>query len=157
MKTLENILHKACSYTVIILGLFYLFGTLTGSNVTLINAKSFLLIALFGLLISLAELILHIKKIHVLIRVLLHYLILLISFYTVFISSGNIKAENAGQIFVAAVIFTIFYAFMFGFVYILRRFISKADKNIIQKQSKNNTQKTKKSSYRPLYKNEDDE
>ena len=156
MKTLENLLLKACGYTVLILGLFYLFGTVTGSNVTLISAKSFLTIALFGLLISLSGLLLHIKKIHIIIRVLLHYLLLLASFYAVFILSGNIKTENAGQVFVAAIIFTLFYALMFGFVYIIRLVIAKTDKMIDEKNSKNIPQKAKKSSYKPLYKGDDD-
>ena len=156
MKTLENLLLKACGYIVLILGLFYLFGTITGSNMTLIGTKSFLTIALFGLLISLSGLLLQSKKIHIVIRVLLHYLLLLVSFYVVFIISGNIKTENAGQIFVAAIIFTVFYALMFGFVYILRLVIAKTDKMIDENNSKNTSQKSKKSSYKPLYKSEED-
>lgn len=156
MKTIENLLLKACGYTIFILGLFYLFGAITGSGEVFIGAKNFLTIALFGLCISFAGLLLTYKKMNIVFRVLIHYLVLLLAFYTVFIVSGNIKAENAGQIFVAAVIFSVFYALMFGFVYIFRLIITKSDNAINDKKQKNTAQKAIKSSYKPLYKSEGD-
>ena len=156
MKTIEKLLLKACGYTVLILGLFYLFGVLSAPGAALINAKTFLIILLFGFLISCAGLVLECKKIHMALRVLIHYIVLLISFYCVFITSGNIKADSAAKIFIAAAIFTLFYGIMFGFVYILRFVIKKSDQALEKKNAKNVSKKAKTSSYKPLYKSDDE-
>ena len=155
MKTIENILLKACGYTVFILTLFYLFGLLSEIGAAFINFSTFLTIALFGLLISLAELVFKIEKIHTALRVLIHYIVLLIAFNVIFIASGNLSANTTGQIFSAIIIFTVFYVIMFGLVYIFRRFIQKTDKCIDTKRAKNNIDNRKENEYKPLYRSDD--
>lgn len=155
MKTIENILLKACGYTLLILTFFYLFGLIGDVGAALIGFTTFMTIALFGLLISLAELAFQIKRIHIVFRVLIHYIVLLAAFNVVFISSGNISAKTAGEVFTAIVIFTVFYAIMFGLVYIVRRFIAKSDKLIDNKKAKINDENHKKNEYKPLYRSDD--
>lgn len=155
MKTLENILLKACGYTVLIMTVFYLFGLIGEIGAAFISFTTFLTVALFGLLIALAELVLNIRKIHIAFRVLIHYLVLLVAFNVVFISSGNLSVSSGGEIFSAIVIFTVLYAIMFGLVYIIRRFITKGDSFIDKNKFKNHDKKRKESEYKPLYRSDD--
>ena len=155
MKTIENLLLKACGYTVLILGLFYSIGALNDLGAAYISFSSFLLIALFGLLISVAGLLLKCNKIHIIIRVLIHYLVLLISFYVIFITSKNIPTDSTGKILIASVIFTVFYAIMFCFVYIIKHFIRKTDMFVDNKIEKKYAANAKKNVYKSLYKSED--
>ncbi len=154
MKTVENLILKACGYTLSILLLFYLAGTIADFTNPYIDFKTFSVILLFGLLISLTELVFKIKKLHVFLKVLIHYLVLFCAFTVTFVISGNIAKRGAAAIFSALVIFTFFYAIMFTAAYFVRKFIKKADATI-DRRSKDNRYSKKATEYKSLYKKED--
>lgn len=152
MKLIENLLLKACGYTLIILTSFYLFGILTDYTDPYISFSTFGVIFIFGAIISIANLILKRDNIHIALRITIHYLALLAAFFAVFIIAGNIGTNGAGEIFSSIVIFSVFYAIMFAVVYIVRRFIKKIDKRIDFKCAKKRSNNPPKSAYESLYK-----
>jgi len=155
MKRIENILLKACGYTVFFLLLFYVFGAVSKYTDQYIDIKTFLIILLFGFIISVAGFILTIEKIKIPLRILIHYVALFIAFYAVFIISGNLKTGGASVVFSAIVIFTFLYAIVFAAVFFVRKAVKKADAAINKKIAKNAQTDLPKAKYKSLYKNED--
>ena len=151
MKIIENLILKACGYSSAILFLFYLAGTVADFTNPYINFKTFLFIALFGVVISIAELVLKVEKIHIFLRILIHYLALFCAFTVIFIISGNIAVKGPASIFSALIIFTVLYAVIFSALYFIRKAIKTADSKI-DKKNTGSTGLTKKSQYKSLYK-----
>ena len=154
MKFLENLILKSCGFTLSILFIFYLGGTIADFTNPYIDFKTFLTVLLFGTLIAVAGLLFKIEKMHIALRVLIHYLVLFISFTVIFIISGNISAKGAAAIFTSLIIFTFFYAIMFTAAYFLRKLIKNADARI-DKNAHPRPASKKRSEYKKLYKNED--
>ena len=150
MKTIENIILKACGYTLTILFLFYLAGTIADFTNPYIDFKTFLFISLFGILISLAGLLLKIEKIHVSLRVLIHYVVLFVAFTVIFIISGNISKNGSAAIFSSLIIFTFFYALIFTASLFVQKFIKKADDSLDKKYA-SRRKVQKKNEYKTLY------
>ncbi len=144
MKKLENILLKACGYTILILVLFYLFAAFNNFGESEIGFSTFALIFAFGILISLTTLILGFKKPSLPFRILIHYGSLLLAFFAVFVAGGKISADSPSKIFSAVIIFTVLYALIFGIVYLVRRLVKSADNKIDKKQKP-------KSEYKSIY------
>ena len=153
MKFIENLVMKACAYTVLILSLFYLFGTLSNFSAAYINFPTFLIVFAFGIVIAIAGLLLNLKKLKKWLRILLHYTLLLMTFCVVFIIRGNLSAGGSSTIFSAIIIFTALYFAIFGIVYLIKRTVKSADKTL-DKYRKADV-KTEKTAYKSLYKNED--
>ena len=159
MKKLENLILRACGFAIVILTLFYTFVTATNSNKTDIDFANFSLILGFGLLISLASMILEIKSIKLPLRIFIHYVVLLITFCVVFIPNGNISPENNNEapskLFTAIVLYTISYAVLFSLFAGFKKLINAIDNKIDSRTNKNNGTKskaeTKKSTYKSLY------
>ena len=61
-------------------------------------------------MIAAAGLIFSVNRIHAIFRVLIHYAVVLTGFIVIFAARGNLKIDSAAKIFVAIVIFTLFYA-----------------------------------------------
>ena len=154
MKTLEKLLLKACGYTVTILFLFYIAGTVSEFTAPYIDFKTFSVILLFGALISLSDLILKIEKLSSPIKVLIHYAVLFCTFTATFLFSGNIAKRGATAIFSALIIFTFFYAIIFTLAYFLRKYVRKADSKI-DKITLIKLEAKKDKTYKKLYKSED--
>lgn len=154
MKRLENFLLKACGFTVAILTLFYLFPALSRAANESISFSTFALIFGFGMLISIATMIFEIKSINLVLRILIHYIALMVAFCTVFISTGNISADTPAKIFTAVIIFTVFYAFFFGLTVGIKKLVrlidDKADKHSNTKRKTNSKAESKKP-YKSLY------
>ena len=152
MKKLESLLFHTTAYTVLILLMFYIFGVASDFTDAYISFPTFMTILGFGALISLASMIFSIKKIHMALRTLIHFVVLLIAFCVIFISAGNISSGGQGAIFIAIAIFTVFYLSIFAISFIIISTVRKADANI-DKKIKAETQKLqKKKKYKPLYK-----
>ena len=154
MKTIENLLLKACGYTLSILFLFYLFGVISDFTNPYIDFKTFLTIFLFGALISVSELIFKIKKLHYVLKVLIHFVTLFTAFTVVFVFTGNISSKGPASIFSALIIFTFLYAVLFTAAYFIRKFVKKADSKI-EANRKSRAPENKEKKYQKLYKNED--
>lgn len=154
MKKLQSTLLVGSAYTIFILIIFYLFAIIGQLTLPAITFPTFLVILVFGMIISFSENIFYIKSLKFTFKVMIHYALLLIAFCSIFIFSGNLKSEGPGAIFVAVVIFSFLYAAMFTLVYFIRKWIGRLDKkieNFNQKKAKEET----KPKYKSLYKNDD--
>ena len=151
MRKTEKLLLTACGYTVLILALFYVFvGFSKGFKTPAISASQFLLILLFGVAISAAELMYNALKLNKVWRCLIHYSLLLVVFIVVFILSGNIIPGKSGAIFVAIVVYTMLYFATWMITQLIKKTVNIVDNKIDSKQ-KNNPQPNKKKPYQQLY------
>lgn len=151
MKRIQSLLLGTAGYTVLILLLFYIFTTISGFAESKIGFAMFGLILLFGALISFADMLLYIEALKKPLRIIIHYIALLIAFSVIFIGSGNIAAQGAAAIFSAVVVFTALYAVIFVITYFARKGIARLD-TVIDRRKPAPSQKSKKSDYKPLYK-----
>lgn len=154
MKKIENILLRGSAYTVLILVLFYLFAVLGQLVEPAITFPTFIIIVVFGFVISVCELVFCIKSLKTPIKVLIHYAVLLVAFCAIFIFSGNLDSKGPAAIFSAVVIFTFLYSLIFLIVYFARKGINAADKKI-EKHMKKTKKDEKKPEYKSLYGKQD--
>ncbi len=152
MKKIENLLLKACGYTILILVLFYLFAVISDFIEAAIAFPTFALIFGFGVLISLAGIIFEINSLKLIWKTLMHYAVLLIAFCVIFVISGKISSAGPSAIFSAIIIFTFLYAIVFAIAYVAQRAIAKADARVARNVSGNGKEKKEKREYKPLYK-----
>ena len=121
----RKILVSSCVICTLISIFFYFITAIVNADETLIdpaiNLPQFLLILLFSLLVALANRLLSVKKLHILLRILIHYATLLAAFLIVFVSAGKLKISGAASLFLAIVIFTVLYALFFVAGYFLLR------------------------------------
>lgn len=151
MKKLHNLLLTACTYTVIVLTLFYLFAAATDFADAGIELPMFAMIFGFCALISVAGLILEIEKIKKPLRILIHYVTLFVAFLVIFVISGNISKKGPAAVFSAVVIFTFLYAVIFLICAFAKRALGAADKRIDKRIAKNEKNKKPKAPYKSLY------
>ena len=148
MKRFEKFILKSCAYAVLILTLFFLFTLATSFTEAAIKIGTFMLILLFGVVISTADLIFCIESVSKALRLLIHYGSLLLTFIVVFVFSGNISSSGGGAVISAIFIFTVLYAILFLIIYLIKKSVGKAD----QKLDKRVPKKVKEvSSYKSLY------
>ena len=150
MKKIENLLLRACGYTIIIMAIFYavaMIGKFTSASLTF---GRFALLFTFGLIISAAGLLLTVNRIKLPLRILIHYAILLAAFCFVFILSGNLGTSSSVA-FTAVVVFTFLYATVFAIAYSVKRAVSALDK-AVDKNVKITAKTAKTKEYTPLYK-----
>lgn len=152
MKKLENLLLKACGYTIITMALFYLVALIGEFTKAAIDFQTFALIFLFGIVIATAGLILEIRSMRLVFRIILHYFVLLIAFFFVFLFAGKLGTAGTSVIFSAIVVFTFLYALIFTITYLIKRAVNGADSLI---SAKTGNKKNEKKPYTPLYKTKD--
>lgn len=152
MRIFEKILLKSCLYTVLILTLFYSFASIGKLTSAAIGFGTFALIYLFGLIISLTDLVLSVERLRYVFRLAIHYSVLLIVFCIVFVNMGKISLKSAGAVFTSIVIFTLLYGVLLTVVYIFQRFAKKGDDFIESRSQKRTENNTKKQEYKSLYK-----
>ncbi len=148
MKKIENLLLKAAGYTVIILGIFYLFAFTGDFTEAAITFPTFLTILLFGIVIALAGLILQLDSMKRWLRILIHYAVLLVAFTVIFIITGNLASGGTGTVFSALVIFTFLYGIIYAAVYFIGKAIRLADRKVDCKLNG----KKKADNAKPVYK-----
>ena len=151
MKSIEKFLYHAAAYTVAISVLFFIFALATGLDDASVSFGRYLLILSFGMLISAAELVFTVNKLHPMLKYLIHYAVLAIGFFVIFLSVrssvGN-SVFSAATVFAGIVIFSVIYAAIFGTVKLIKHFIgrTKGSKTGAQGASK------KPSEYTPRFK-----
>lgn len=154
MKKIEKLLLRGCGFTIAILMLFYIFANVNNRNNANIAFSTFLLILGFGLLISVATLIFEIKSLKLPFRIIIHYVVLLLSFCVVFISTGNIALDSSAKVFSAVIIFTVFYTLFFLVSWGVKKIVTlidgKLDKHSNSKYGKKSAAESKKP-YKKLY------
>ena len=153
MKKIEETILKACGFSVLILLLFFAFAASTNYSSAFINFSTFAVIVGFGFLISLASLVLQIKKLNVIVRFLIHYTTLLIAFCAIFLSIGNIGSGSSSKVFVAIILFTIFYVVLFGISYLFKCISDFLSKRINPKYGTKTKAEAQKEAYKSLYLN----
>ena len=150
MKKLENLLLRGCGYTILITVLFFLVAILGEYTNAAIDLATLSLILVFGIIISATDLVLGAERLKRVFRVMIHYSVLLLAFFFVFILAGKLRSGGASAVFAAIVIFTFLYAFIFAITYLIKRLINRADSAI----DKNAATKKKRTAaeYTPIYK-----
>jgi hypothetical protein len=109
LVVLRRVFLRGCSLTALIaLAMFIIVSAATDMNY--IALSQYLLILAFSMLISLTQEIFALRFLHILLRILIQYAALLLSFLVLFISSGKI-ATTPSQIFI--------YIFMFTLIYVI--------------------------------------
>ena len=141
MRKLEKILLKSCSYTVLTLALFYTFALVGKFTAAYIDFGTFAVFYLFGLIISITDLVLSVERLRFVFRLGIHYSVLLAVFCIVFVVMGKISLKSAGAVFSSIIIFTLFYAIMSAIVYIIKRLTQKGDDFVDSRSNKNKSQK----------------
>lgn len=149
MKRIENILLRACGFTILITLLFYVIAFVGQLTEPRIKFGTFALIFAFSVVISLANTVLKMNKPSFLWRILIHYSALLVSFSVIFIISGNIKSEGPGGILSAVIIFTFLYAIVFTLSYLIIKAVRASDKGLDMRRGGKKKQETKP--YKSLY------
>lgn len=90
---------------------------------TAVTFRQFLLILLFSFLIALANRLLTVSRLHLSLRILIHYATLLGAFFVVFIRAGKLKISGPSSVFLAIMIFSLLYAAFFVSAYFFLRWL----------------------------------
>lgn len=132
MKQLEKFISHACIYTVFISLVWCSFSSVV--NMSGISLSSYLLILSFSLILSSAEHIFSLDRLHKVLQYLLHYTVLCIAFNVIFVALRKSDPDyefKPSMIFAAIFLFSVIYgAFFFALV-----FIKKATKSGSKKDS----------------------
>ena len=116
-------MHTCCTYTILSLFLF-LIGSSFPQFGNMIEVSDLLTIFFFSLLLSCANLILRYERMHIFLRVLLHYLVSAATFFVIFLLIAK-KASGTTAIFSDMILFTFLYAIVIG-VYLYLYFSLRA-------------------------------
>ena len=148
MNKIKQFIQNSCVYTVIISFLFLLFARIVQVDNAKFGISQFLIMILFGALIALANLILGYEKLHIILRIAIHYSFIFAAFLVVFIINGNLIIKGASSVFIAIVVYTIFYALFSVMAY----FIKKGYTVIERKHPEKKKETKKDEAYTPKFK-----
>lgn len=151
MRRINKLFLTGCGYAILILTLFYAFAAVSQFVSQAIAPGQFALILLFGFVISLAEFMYEELKVKKVFKCLIHYAVLLVAFYLIFVISGNISVQRPAAVFGAVVIFTALYFTVYAIVHLVRRAINGADDSLDKRSEIKNSKTSKKNSYKSLY------
>ncbi len=149
MKIFRNILTEGCVFTTVITLLFSLVAFIVNraegmfKEVSIPVSRFFVILA-FSFLIAVANRILSVRRLHVALRLLIHYAALLVSFIFVFVAAGNLKITGTASVFVAIVVFTVLYALMMAVVFSFLRAVGHFDKSYGCAHKARNTEQYKR-------------
>lgn len=151
MRRINKLFLTGSGYAILILSLFYIFAAVSNFVSQSIAPAQFALIVTFGFVIALAEFMYEELKVKKTLKCLIHYAVLLVAFYLIFVISGNISVQRPAAVFGAIVLYTALYFTVYAIVHFVRRAINKADDKLDERTSKKNSETKKKSSYKSLY------
>ena len=152
MKKLKNILLLACTYTVILITVFFLFIAVDSGIKSAITFGSFLAIFLIGCLISLSNLILGINGLSYPIKIILHFSSLLASLFTLLFTTGFLTGKTPSSYIVLIFAYALIYAVVWIICYFIRKGKTSFSKRTKKVDAKSKEKKAEKSEYKPLYK-----
>ncbi len=124
---ITKLLYHSFVYSAAITVAFFIFGYITGVQEPKLSLSRFLVILLFGAIISGAEFLFMIPKVPKVVCYILHYTALFIAFLVIFILI-NSSGITPSFVFAAVVIFTIIYAVITLAVFLLKKFVFKETK-----------------------------
>ena len=125
---IRKILTSTCVVCTVISVFFYFIAAVVNETESLfdesaVTFRQFLLILLFSFLIALANRLLSVSRLHILLRVAIHYVTLLAAFLVVFIRAGKLKIEGSSAVFLSIMVFTVLYVAFFLIAYFTLRFL----------------------------------
>jgi uncharacterized membrane protein len=141
MKKIEQLLLTSCGFTVLMASILYFLGALVGVENNGMPFGSFALTFVFGVMISLANLVLKYDKLTKWIRIAIHYSVLMLAFCILFVGSGKITNGTQGSFFAAVVVFTFLYALVFICTYFATKLMRRADRKIDKRIADKNKNK----------------
>ncbi len=126
---IRKTLTSSCVVCTVISVVFYFIAAIVNEveelfNETAVTFRQFLLILLFSVLVALANRLLAVKRLHVALRILIHYATLLAAFLVVFIWAGKLKISGPASFFLAVMIFSVLYLVFFLVSYFTLRFLN---------------------------------
>ena len=129
----RKILVSTCVICTVISVVFYFIAAIVNEveslfNETAVTFRQFLLILLFSFLVALANRLLSVPRLHIALRIAIHYATLLAAFLVVFIRAGNLKISGASTVFLSIMIFTVLYLAFFLASYFTLRFLGALPK-----------------------------
>ena len=127
MKRIEQILERGAGYCILILTILSLFANHTTDVITF---KLFYLSIALGMIIAVAEFMYSVLKINPILKMLMHYFLLLGAFFIIFIAGSGYIKEDAGVagVFIAIIIYTLIYFVLYGITRLVRATVSAADR-----------------------------
>ena len=125
---IRKILVSSCVNCTVISAIFYFIAAIVNEveslfSETAVTFRQFLLILLFSVLVALANRLLSVTRLHVALRILIHYATLLAAFLVVFIRAGKLKINGPAAFFLSIMIFTVLYVAFFLISYFTLRFL----------------------------------
>ena len=146
MKHIYKLILEACGLSVLFTSISFIIETISFPEMTpAIPVGRYFLLLLFSFSIICANLLFGIKQLHRLVSLLIHYLIVFVTFILAFV---GFEGMTLSKFFIYTVMFTIFYAVVFAIVFGIKSFASKADARIKAKAPA----PKKQIEYKPRYK-----
>ena len=149
MRRIHKLFLVGCGYAILILTLFYAYAAISDFISPAIAPGQFALILASGLIISLAEFMYEELKLKKMLKCIIHYCVLLVSFCLIFIISGKISTKRPAAVFIAIMLYTLLYFLIFAIVHFSRKAINKMDDKLESKKASKD--KKAKKSYTSLY------
>ncbi len=109
LKKFREYACTSCLYTVLMTLFLCIFSLLSDISNAGFSVKQFLLLLLFGAILTASAALLHIKSVSAIVCRLLHYAVTMISFLLIAVATDKLDSK-AGKIIVAAVVYTCVYA-----------------------------------------------
>lgn len=128
LQIIRRVFVRGCALTALITLFMFLIASV-GSDLNGITLTQYLLIFAFSMLISLSGEIYALRFIHILLRILVQYAALLVSFLVLFIKTGKIAA-NANSVLIYILLFTLIYAVVCGILFPVLRAVGYYQKNL---------------------------
>ena len=144
MKFYEKLLYHAAAYSVAVSILFFSFASIMSVQDLSLSFGRFMVIVAFGLVLSTAEFIFTVKKIPRWLQYIIHYLILAIAFFAIFLSirrSDGAFEFTAATAFAAVIIFTVFYFIGVGILYAFKKALCADGVKSHNKEARENANK----------------
>ena len=129
---IRRVLTSSCIVCTVISVFFYFLAAIVNEveelfDETAVTFRQFLLILLFSVLVALANRLLSVRRLHVALRVLIHYATLLAAFLVVFIWAGKLKISGPASVFLAIMIFSVLYLVFFLAAFFTLRFLGSPE------------------------------
>lgn len=141
-NSFKNFIYHACGYSVLITLIFYAFAALSGFEEALMSFSRFALIVAFSLVISASELIFTIQKLKRVFCYLIHFTLLYLGFFVIFILISENKFRPS-FILSSFIIFSALYLLITVVIFATNKGLKKSE---IQRKSssKNSSSNSKK-------------
>lgn len=151
MKKFESFILHGCGFTVLIALILYIFLAINGVLDQGIPITKFLVVFGYGLVISGARELYASLPYGKAARVTIHYIMLLAGFLVLYLTSGAFATITGAKIFIAIILFSIFYTAVMLSVGGVHKLIEKSKPHAPAAKKSGSKQPQKKSAYKPRF------